>query len=183
MYTVEPLGFAFSRMNEQQATGSPNIEASDKLSSGPAHADAGTQTEKDLSETPEDFSEAQECLSETEERSSSSSPSRGYRSRIRPIARRYRPRTPPSVARERAYRAKKKELESLLGFELSEEPDQDELNAEITQGHWRCHLKRIVRLDRGPTSDLELYRDLRPLRNGIALSRPFAPRQESTDTS
>ena len=103
------------------------MEASEKVSLGPAHADAATQTPSDVS--------------------------------------------------------KRQELESTLGFEPSEEPDQDEINAEITQGHWRCHLKRIVRLDRGARSDVEFYRDRRPKSaswNGIALSQPFASWEEST---
>lgn len=136
-------------MDEQQEAGLSK-ELSNEVPIGPAHAEAATQTEEDLSETQKGLSKTQEDLSQTQ-----------------------------------AHVEKKRWLESVLGFEPYEEPDQDELNAEITQGHWRCHLKRIVKVDRGGRSDPEVYRDRRPINaswNGVALSRPYAPWEESTDT-
>ena len=136
---------------DQQQEASLSKKWSNDVSSGPAHAEAATQAEDDLSKTQEGLSKTQEDLSQTQ-----------------------------------ANVAKKRWLPSFLGFEPSEEPDQDELNAEITQGHWRCHLKRIVKVDRGARSDPEFYRDRRPINaswNGVALSRPYAPWEESTDTT
>lgn len=133
-------------------------ELFNKVPSGATHADAATQTKEDLSETQESLSETREDSSGVQE----------------------------DQSQNQAHVGKKRWLEEILGFEPSEEPDQDELNAEITQGHWRCHLKRIVRIDRGPRSPAEYYRDRRPLGglvDGVALSRPFAPRERTIHTS
>ncbi|MDI1487539.1 MAG: hypothetical protein OHK93_006809 [Ramalina farinacea] len=113
-------------------------ELFNKVPSGATHADAATQTKEDLSETQESLSETREDSSGVQE----------------------------DQSQNQAHVGKKRWLEEILGFEPSEEPDQDELNAEITQA--------------------EYYRDRRPLGglvDGVALSRPFAPRERTIHTS
>ena len=149
---------------DEQPDASLSKELSIEVPTGAAHADAATQTD-DLSDTQGSLSDTQGSLSDTQ----------GSLSETR-----------EDLSQTQANVAKMRWLPSFLGFEPSEEPDQDELNAEITQGHWRCHLKRIVKLDRGARSDPEFYRDRRPINaswNGIALSRPYAQWEESTDTT